>query len=150
MSAAPAVNKRARVKARRNTLQALYGWLMTGKDAAELIAEFEADKQTLAKADADYFKALLNGAIEHHQALERHIVELLDRPPAELDAIERAILQIGCYELAHRPEIPWRVVVNESIELAKVFGAEQSYKYINGILDKVAHELRTAEINGGD
>lgn len=150
MNAAPRVNRRARAKARRGALQALYGWLLTGKDAGQLIAEFEDDKQTLARADAEYFKALLSGAIRHHEALERHIVKLLDRPPGELDAIERAILQIGCYELEHRPEIPWRVVVNESIELAKTFGAEQSYKYINGILDKVARQLRAAEINAAD
>lgn len=142
-----AASKRARIKARRNTVQALYGRFMTGKTAAEVIAEFESDEQTLAKSDVDYFKLLLKGTIKNSEALDGRLKELVDRPVEELDAIERAILHIGCYELEHHLEIPWRVVVNESIELAKLFGADQSHKYINGILDKVARELRTAEID---
>jgi transcription antitermination protein NusB len=146
-SPSPAISKRARIKARRNTVQALYQWFMTGKDVADVIAEFESDKHTLAKTDVDYFKLLLKGTIKCNDELDAQIYKLLDRPVDELDAIERAILHIGCYELQHHIEIPWRVVVNESIELAKLFGAEESHKYINGILDKVAKELRTAEIN---
>jgi transcription antitermination protein NusB len=146
-SPSPAISKRARIKARRNTVQALYQWFMTGKDVADVIAEFESDKHTLAKTDVDYFKLLLKGTIKCNDELDEQISKLLDRPVDELDAIERAILHIGCYELQHHIEIPWRVVVNESIELAKLFGAEESHKYINGILDKVAKELRTTEIN---
>lgn len=144
---APAISKRARIKARRNTVQALYQWFMTGKEVSDVIAEFESDKQTLAKTDVDYFKLLLRGTIKHNDELDSRIVDLLDRPVNELDAIERAILHIGCYELEYHLEIPWRIVVNESIELAKLFGAEGSHKYINGILDKVAKELRPTEIN---
>ena len=144
---APAISKRARIKARRNTVQALYGWFMTGKDVGDVIAEFESDEQTLAKTDVDYFKLLLRGTIKYNDELDSRIVDLLDRPVKELDAIERAILHIGCYELEHHLEIPWRIIVNESIELAKTFGAEGSHKYINGILDKVAKELRSTEIN---
>ncbi len=141
------VSKRARIKARRNTVQALYEWFMTGKDVGDVIAEFESDEQKLTKADVDYFKLLLRGTIKHNDELDTRIVNLLDRSVEELDAIERAILHIGCYELEHHLEIPWRVVVNESIELAKLFGAEESHKYINGVLDKVARELRSTEIN---
>lgn len=139
-------NKRARVKARQNTVQALYEWFMTGKDVADVIAEFVNDEQKLAKTDVDYFKSLLKGTIKHSEELDKHIESLLDRPPNELDAIERAILHIGCYELEHHLDLPWRVVVNESVELAKLFGAEESHKYINGVLDKLARQLRSAEI----
>jgi N utilization substance protein B len=125
----------------------LYQYFLTGKDVADVIAEFESDKQTLAKTDVDYFKSLLKGTIKCNEELDSQIETLLDRPVDELDAIERAILHIGCYELKYHLEIPWRVVVNESIELAKLFGAEESHKYINGILDKVARELRATEIN---
>lgn len=147
MSASSAISKRARIKARRNTVQALYQWFMTGKDVAEVIAEFERDKQTLAKTDVDYFKLLLRGTIKYNDELDAKISRFLDRPVNELDAVERAILHIGCYELEYHVEIPWRVVINESIELAKLFGAEGSHKYINGILDKLARELRATEIN---
>ncbi len=141
-----ATSKRARIKARRNTVQALYQWFMTGKEVADVIAEFESDELTLAKTDVDYFKLLLKGTIKNSEALDARLITLIDRPVDELDAIERAILHIGCYELEHHIEIPWRVVVNESIELAKLFGAEQSHKYINSILDKVARDLRITEI----
>jgi N utilization substance protein B len=146
-SSSPAISKRARIKARRNTVQALYQYFMTNKDVADVIAEFESDEHTLAKTDVEYFKLLLRGTIKCNDELDAQIENLLDRPVAELDAIERAILHIGCYELKYHLEIPWRVVVNESIELAKLFGAEESHKYINGILDKVAKELRSVEIN---
>jgi N utilization substance protein B len=146
-ASSPAISKRARIKARRNTVQALYQYFMTNKDVADVIAEFESDEHTLAKTDVEYFKLLLRGTIKCNDELDAQIENLLDRPVAELDAIERAILHIGCYELKYHLEIPWRVVVNESIELAKLFGAEESHKYINGILDKVAKELRSVEIN---
>lgn len=142
----PAISKRARIKARRNTVQALYQCFMTEKDVTDVIAEFESDAHTLAKTDVDYFKTLLKGTINCNAELDALISNLVDRPVDELDAIERAILHIGSYELKYHIEIPWRVVVNESIELAKLFGAEESHKYINGILDKVARELRTTEI----
>lgn len=142
-----AISKRARIKARRNTVQALYQCFMTEKDVSDIIAEFESDEHTLAKTDVDYFKLLLRGTIKCSEELDAQIEKLLDRPVDELDAVERAILHIGCYELKYHIEIPWRVVVNESIELAKLFGAEESHKYINGILDKVAKELRPNEIN---
>lgn len=143
----PAISKRARIKARRNTVQALYQYFLTDKDVADVIAEFESDEHTLAKTDVDYFKLLLSGTIKCNEELDEIIENLIDRPVNELDSIERAILHIGCYELKYHIEIPWRVVVNESIELAKLFGAEESHKYINGILDKVAKALRTTEIN---
>ena len=138
-------NIRGRIKARQNAVQALYQWFITNKNVDEVIAEFENDKHKLAKTDINYFKSLLRGTITNHQKLDSRIISLLDRSVDELDTIERAILHIGCYELEYHDDIPWRSVVNESVELAKIFGAENSYKYINGILDKVAKELRYNE-----
>ena len=135
-------NIRQRIKARQNTVQALYQWLITNKDLDEVISEFENDEYKLAKTDVNYFRSLLKGTITYHKELDARIINLLDRPIEELDTIERAILHIGCYELEHHHDIPWKSVINESVELAKIFGAEDSYKYINGILDKVAKELR--------
>ncbi len=135
-------NIRQRIKARQNTVQALYQWLITNKDLDEVISEFENDEYKLAKTDVNYFISLLKGTITCHEKLDARIINLLDRPIEELDTIERAILHIGCYELEHYNDIPWKSVINESVELAKIFGAEDSYKYINGILDKVAKELR--------
>ena len=135
-------NIRQRIKARQNTVQALYQWLITNKDLDEVISEFENDEYKLAKTDVSYFRSLLKGTITCHEKLDARIINLLDRPIEELDTIERAILHIGCYELEHHNDIPWKSVINESVELAKIFGAEDSYKYINGILDKVAKELR--------
>ena len=140
-------NKRARVKARQNTIQALYEWFMTGKDIKDILTEFEVDERKLAKTDVAYFRELFKGIAKHSQELDKHIESLIDRSVDELDAIERAILHLGCYELEYHLELPWRVVVNESVELAKTFGAEESHKYINGVLDKVAKEIRKAEIN---
>ena len=138
-------NIRGRIKARQNAVQALYQWFITNKNVDEVIAEFENDKHKLAKTDINYFKSLLRGTITNQQKLDSRIINLLDRSVDELDTIERAILHIGCYELEYHDDIPWRSVVNESVELAKIFGAENSYKYINGILDKVAKELRYNE-----
>ena len=135
-------NIRQRIKARQNTVQALYQWLITNKDLDEVIAEFENDEYKLAKTDVNYFRSLLKGTITYHEELDAKIINLLDRPIEELDTIERAILHIGCYELEYHNDIPWKSVINESVELAKIFGAEDSYKYINGVLDKVAKELR--------
>ena len=135
-------NIRQRIKARQNTVQALYQWLITNKDLDEVISEFENDEYKLAKTDVNYFRSLLKGTITYHEELDARIINLLDRPIEELDTIERAILHIGCYELEYHNDIPWKSVINESVELAKIFGAEDSYKYINGILDKVAKELR--------
>ncbi|MBK68783.1 MAG: transcription antitermination factor NusB [Legionellales bacterium] len=136
---------RQRIKARQNTVQALYQWLITNKDLDEVMSEFENDKYKLAKTDVNYFRSLLKGTITCHKELDARIVNLLDRPIEELDTIERAILHIGCYELEYHNDIPWKSIVNESVELAKTFGAEDSYKYINSILDKVAKELRQTQ-----
>ncbi len=140
------VSKFARVRARRSVVQALYQWGMAEKPMAEIIREFEKDRTELNKADIDYFREILRGIEIHLEELNSHLVPLLDRPLKEIDPVENAILHLGMYELLYRLELPWRVVLNESIELAKMFGAEQSHKYVNGILDKAARQIRTVEL----
>jgi len=140
---------RARASARRSAVQAYYQWLMNKQPMAALIREFEADRIEIKKADKEYFHDLLQGMSSNADELEALLLPLLDRSLAEIDLVERTILTLGLYELVHHPELPWRVVVNEAIELAKMFGAEQSHKYINGVLDKAARQLRAEEIAAG-
>jgi len=135
----------ARVRARRSAVQALYQWEMTHEPVEEVIAEFISDRSELKKADVDYFTAVLEGATGRVAEIDTGLTPFLARPLHEMDPVERAILRLGMYELLCHTEIPWRVVVNESVELAKMFGAEQSYKFINGVLDKAARRLRSAE-----
>lgn len=134
----------ARSRARRAVLQALYQWQLSGQTPNEVETQFVAE-QPLKHVDIEYFQQLLRNIPTHLEELDAALTPSLDRPVSQLDPIEKAILRIGAFELVHRPEIPWRVVINEAVELAKSFGAEQSYKYVNGILDKVAHEKRPAE-----
>lgn len=133
--------KPSRRRARQAALQALYQWQMTGQPSHEIVAQFSADKG-LEGADRDYFVALLEGVQTHVEDLDARLAPILDRPVAQLDPVARAILRLGAYELAHREDVPWRVVVNEGVELAHVFGAEQSHRYVNGILDKLARLVR--------
>ena len=140
-------SKHARIRARRSAVQALYQWEMTHDPVTEVIAEFICDRSELKKADVAYFKVMLEGATGKVAEIDTGLTPLLDRPLYELDPVERSILRIGMYELLFHAEVPWRVVVNESVELAKMFGAEQSYKFINGVLDKAAHSIRAGEIS---
>ena len=135
---------RGRIGARRCAVQALYQWQMSGQDPTRIISEFVAERE-LGQADREYFRTLIREIPVHMDALEEPLAGALDRPIVELTPVERAILWIGVYELRFRPEIPWRVVINEAVELAKLFGAEQAYKYVNGVLDKVARTLRPLE-----
>lgn len=139
-------SKHARVRARRSAVQALYQWEMTQSPVTEVITEFIRERSELKKADVEYFSELLQGATGNMAALDEQVKPFLDRPLQGLDPVERAILRIGMYELLYRPELPWRVVMNEAVELARMFGAEQSHKFINGVLDRTARKLREAEI----
>jgi len=134
-----------RHKARRLATQALYTWQMAGQDLADIESEYRLDHD-MAKIDGEYFHELLHKVPASIEELDEYIVPLLDRGIEEVDGVERAILRLGCYELAHRLDVPYRVVINESVKLAKTFGADQSHKYINGILDGVAKKLRATEI----
>ena len=145
---AKAVSPQARIRARRSAVQAYYQWLINNQPMADIIKEFVADRQELKKADLDYFHDLLQGMNTHSTELETILVPLLDRPLKEISPVEHSVLKLGLYELMHHPELPWRVILNEAVELAKMFGAEQSHKYINNVLDRAARQLRAVEITG--
>ncbi len=133
---------RARVRARRSAVQALYQWFITAQPMTEIIVEFVRERGELKKADKDYFRDILSGSEANSDEIDHALAPLLDRPLDQLDPVTRAVLHLGMYELKYRPELPWRVILNESVELARMFGAEDSYKYINGVLDRAAHQLR--------
>lgn len=130
-----------RRRARRAALQAIYQWQMTAEELETIAAQFREEK-SWQRIDEELFSAHLYGVPGNVASLDAHLQPILDRPIAQLDAVERAILRMGAYELTHRADIPWRVVINECVELAREFGAEQSHRYINGILDKLARRTR--------
>ena len=134
----------ARRKARRFTVQALYQWQMTGANLGDIEAQFRVDNDML-KTDVDYFHELLHEIPKCVTELDNSFAQYLDRGIKDLDRVELAILRIGTYELSKRLDVPYRVAINEGIELAKYFGATESHKYVNGVLDKVAQRLRVAE-----
>lgn len=136
----PANRRRARALA----LQALYQRQFSESPVSQIEAEFITDND-MDKVDGVYFRELLYGVDRNRQSLDRHFENFLDRSVEELDPIELAILRIGTFELEHRIDVPYRVVVNEGIELAKRFGGTDGHKYINSILDKLAPRLRPAE-----
>jgi len=134
----------ARALARRLALQALYRWQLNSCSWQDLVQEFAGEAQTL-HADQDYFRLLIEGICGSHEELDAALAPLLDRKPAELDPIEHATLLIGTYELQQRREIPFRVVLNEAVGLARRFGATDGYKFVNGVLDRGAHLWRPEE-----
>lgn len=134
----------ARSRARRRATQAIYAWQVGGNTMAHVIDEFRHE-QDMEIADITYFEDLLRGVEQHCAELDRSLTEFLDRDIAQIDPIERAVLRIAAYELQHRPDVPYRVVINEAIEVTKRFGAEQGHTYVNGVLDKAAREWRKAE-----
>ncbi|HVL01441.1 MAG TPA: transcription antitermination factor NusB [Dongiaceae bacterium] len=138
----------ARRKARRFTVQALYQWQMTGANIGEIEAQFRVDND-MRKTDVTYFHELLHEIPKCVNELDGIFKPLLDREIKDLDRVELAILRIGTYELCKRPDVPFKVAINEGIELAKYFGATESHKYVNGILDKVAQRLRVLEMKAG-
>jgi N utilization substance protein B len=136
---------RQRSKARSLAVQAVYQWQMAGQNVQDIVNHFlteHADK----KVDTDYFRELVVGVPGELSRLDEALSPHLDRSIESIDPVERAVLRIGVYELANHPEIPYRVVINEAIEMAKVFGAEQGHKYVNGVLDKAAKTLRPMEM----
>jgi N utilization substance protein B len=133
-----------RRKARHFGLQALYQWTLSGASAADIEAEFRIDND-FQHTDGEYFSAVLKGVVRDVDALEALFSPALDRKLEELDPIERNLLRLGTFELRDRTDVPYKVVINEAVALAKKFGATDSHRYINGVLDKVARDLRTLE-----
>ena len=132
--------------ARRCAAQALYEWQISGQQPNQIAAQFLADED-LNKADHDYFQELVHQVPARVAEVDAALEPFLDRPLAQVDPVERAILWIGGYELIQRPELAYRIVINEAVELAKTFGAEQGHRYVNGILDKLARAVRPIEFS---
>ncbi|MEW5009703.1 MAG: transcription antitermination factor NusB [Cycloclasticus sp.] len=131
--------------ARQVALQALYQWQVTDHDLLTLSRQFEADPET-PKYHKAYFEVLVGGVMDNLQELDAAITEFTTRDFEKIDPIEKAVLRLGTFELLFKPEVPYRVIINESINLAKSFGSEKSHAYVNSILDKLAQKNRAAEI----
>ena len=136
----------ARRKARALAVQAVYSWQMSG-NAVEQIELSIATSNKMEKVDMGYFQELLRAVVKDTEKLDLAIKPFLGRLPEELDPVEKAILRLSCYELTARIDVPYKVVINEAIELAKSYGAEESHKFINGVLDKAVKTLRKHELS---
>ncbi|MFC0131534.1 transcription antitermination factor NusB [Massilia eurypsychrophila] len=141
----PSKNRTPRHRAREFALQGLYQWLLNNEDATTVVNNIRA-AHGFEKADADHFAALLYGAIKDSVALREAFAPLIDRGVKELSPIEHGVLLLGAYELKNNLEIPYRVVINEAVELTKSFGGIDGHKYVNGVLDKLAPKLRADEV----
>ncbi|MGD9171118.1 MAG: transcription antitermination factor NusB [Candidatus Thiodiazotropha sp.] len=137
-----------RSQARKHAVQAIYQWQIAGQDIADIINQF-LEEQDLNSFEIPYFQDLVKGVPNHLTELDELLKPMLDRAIESVDPVERAILRLGAYELSHKPEVPYRVVINEAVELAKVFGAEQGHKFVNGVLDQVAKKVRSIEVKAG-
>jgi len=138
----------ARRKARHFAVQALYQWQLAGADLAQIEAEFRADND-MSKVDMEYFHDILHGVPRDKSLLDEKVSPLLvDRRLDEMTPVELAIVRLGAYEMMRRIDVPYKVVINEAIELAKTFGATDGHKFINGVLDKLAQRERSVEIRG--
>lgn len=141
-----ALNPVARRNARRYALQAMYTWEMTGHVIADLEKEFL--QYHIDKAyDSDYFKELIHGIPKLLPQINDEITPFLSRALKEIDPIELAVLRVAIYELLQRPDVPYRVIINEALELTKKYGSVEGHKFVNGILDRIAKKLRQTEIN---
>jgi N utilization substance protein B len=138
-------HSQTRIYARRSALQAIYQWQLTGYDLAEIERQF-VEEHGLGHGDPAYFNELLHGIPNKLDSIDAALGEFTDRPISAIDPVERAVLRIGTYELLYRLDLPYKVILNESINLAKTFGAAHGHKYVNSILDRIAHKNRSVEI----
>ena len=137
-------NMWARRKARRALVQAAYQWQVSQTDVLQLRQEF--DEKALDKADAEFFAKILALMVRHVDELDAQLAPLLDRAGERLDVVERGILRLAATELNHRIDVPYSVVINEYVELTKTFGAQDAHKYVNGVLDRLAQDVRSLEV----
>lgn len=135
---------RARSIARKLAMQALYQWQLTKQSAHEITQQFLDDKES-AGVDREYFMELIVGCIDKHESIAAALAPYIDRPLDQLDPVETGILMIGVYELKFRIDVPYRVVINEAVDLCKRFGATDAHKYVNAVLDRAAREIRPQE-----
>lgn len=142
-------SKGARRRAREFALQAVYAWLIGGNDQSGVgaIDAHIRDDDEFSQADVNWYKTLLYGIAHQAPSLREHFIPFIDRPVTELSPVEHAILLIGTYELANHIEVPYRAAINEAVELAKSFGGTDGFKYVNGVLDRVAAQLRPLEVS---
>lgn len=140
-----APGNRGRIRARRCAVQALYQWQLGGQQPDDIISEFVADRE-LVSVDLPYFKNLVTVVPQHFDELKSDLDTCLDREWLKLDPVERSVLLLGAYEMRFCPEMPYRVVISEGVELCKMFGTAEGHRYVNGVLDKLARNLRTTEI----
>ncbi len=145
----PSKSRSPRHRAREFALQGIYQWLLNHEDVA-VIEEHIRQAHGFEKADIEHFEALIHGSIREVVILRNGIAPLLDRPITELSPVEHAALLIGAYELKNHLEIPYRVVINEAVELTKSFGGIDGHKYVNGVLDKLSSQLREVETKAGN
>jgi N utilization substance protein B len=140
------IDPAARSRSRRRALQALYAWQLSDSPIERVLEQFRHE-QDMEVADLEYFEALVRGVAEHCAELDAALAKFVDRDIAQIDPIERAVLRIATFELRRRPDVPYRVVINEAIETTKRFGADQGHTYVNGVLDKAAAEWRATEFH---
>ena len=140
-------NKSPRHRARELALQGIYQWRVTSGEDAKIEKQIHAEKN-LGRYDKELFSKLLRGALSQHADLEALLAPHLDRPLAELSPVEFAVLLLGAFELSQHPEVPYKVIINEAVELAKTFGGTDGHKFVNGVLDKLAPQLRALEFSG--
>ncbi|PJD96819.1 MAG: transcription antitermination factor NusB [Legionella sp.] len=133
-------------KARKLSLQALYQWMMSGTDLYEIETQFRVINN-MEKVDVDYFCRLLYGVAEHVDTLESSLAPFIDREIASLNPVELTVLRMGAFELVYCPELPYKVVLDESVTLAKEFGSQEGHRYVNGVLNNFARQIRAMEIN---
>lgn len=146
LHANPSKSRTPRHRAREFALQGLYQWLLNNEESTKIVNNIR-NAHGFEKADAEFFANLLRGTIADSVELRETFVSLVDRGVAELSPIEHAVLLIGAYEFKNHPEIPYRVVINEAVELTKSFGGIDGHKYVNGVLDKLAGKLRPDEVD---
>lgn len=137
--------KSSRRRSRELALQGIYQWRLTGDDIAQIEKQIREEKGA-GRYDPEFFSQLLRGVLAQHADLETAVQPHLDRELAELSPVEFAVLLLGVYELSRHPEIPYRVVINEAVELAKTFGGTDGHKFVNGVLDKLAAQVRAVEV----